>query len=44
MYALAELDRFFEPTEEHLQECAAAFFKSPRVDTSLVTGHLDAWS
>ncbi|OTB12356.1 hypothetical protein K445DRAFT_321088 [Daldinia sp. EC12] len=49
MYCLPELDCFFEATEDHLQECAAAFSKSTRVDTSLVKGaphcmELSYWS
>ncbi|EXK27418.1 hypothetical protein FOXG_02648 [Fusarium oxysporum f. sp. lycopersici 4287] len=49
MYSLPEFDSFFEATEDHLQECAAAFSKSTRVDTSLIKGaphciELSYWS
>ncbi|KAL1583303.1 hypothetical protein WHR41_07891 [Cladosporium halotolerans] len=49
MFALVELDCFFEGTREHLQECVEAFHNSPRVDSSLVPGashcmELSFWS
>ncbi|KAI1378042.1 hypothetical protein F4677DRAFT_414280 [Hypoxylon crocopeplum] len=49
MFALVELECFWEPTEEHLRECAAAFCASARVDASLIGGaphcvELSHWS
>ncbi|KAK5674113.1 hypothetical protein LTS10_013134 [Elasticomyces elasticus] len=38
MFALAELDKFFLPTRSRLEECMAAFSRSPGVDGSLVAG------
>jgi pimeloyl-ACP methyl ester carboxylesterase len=49
MFAWAELDFFFEGTQEHLRECMMAFGGSPRVDGSWVKGaphcmELSLWS
>ena len=49
MFAWAELDFFFEGTQEHLRECVEAFRSSPRVDGSWVQGaphcmELSYWS
>lgn len=49
MFAWAELDSWFDGTQEHLQECVEAFRKSPRVDGSWIQGaphcmELSHWS
>jgi hypothetical protein len=49
MFAWAELDTWFEGTQEHLQECVEAFRSSPRVDGSRIQGaphciELSHWS
>jgi pimeloyl-ACP methyl ester carboxylesterase len=49
MYALVELECFFEGSQAHLKECAEAFTASPRVDGSFVRGaphcmELSLWS
>ena len=49
MFAWAELDFFFEGTQEHLRECVEAFRSSSRVDGSWVQGaphcmELSYWS
>lgn len=49
MFAFAELDSWFEGTQEHLRECVEAFRGSPRVDGSWLQGaphcmELSHWS
>jgi len=49
MFALAGLDKFYEPSQKHLETCVKALSKSPRVDGSVINGaphciELSYWS